>query len=347
MWNRFYCGVPQSGKGFYLSSLFMMVMFALLLLVQTNLVAQTAKQKLIDYVLQGNKLYEAGKVPEAVASYKQAIKKGQNLSFAWFNLGNCYAKKGRYPKAIAAYKRSIEEAPEFVRPWLVLGDIYTIYESTGEAIKCYKRAIELDPENSYALKWLGENALKAGDATEAMRAFEGALNIDPDRVEAYFALAEAYGKIRDYSSAIDILKKAILLSSEVSDHVYNYLGYLYEENGEKRKAIRAYEEGLFYNSKNVSMIMKIARLQQEEGSDYLALLTLASAIKTGIKDPAIYLESGSLFFKQERYEKALAAFSKAYQYGSPLGRSGMENVSAAYWNKGEKEKSKSILEGIQ
>ncbi|MFC1584647.1 tetratricopeptide repeat protein [Fibrobacterota bacterium] len=300
-----------------------------------------------DHVLEGNALYEKDDYPGAAEQYRQAIEKNKNLPFAWFNLGNCHAQGKKYHEAIVAYRRSIEEAPQFSRPWLLLGDIYYSLDAVGQAVVCFRRVVELEEDNVYAWKWLGESYLRAGDATEAMRCFDAALKLDPDQIDVYFALAETHAGIRDYESAQDILKEAILLSPHAKEDVYFYLGYIYELAGDRTRSVRAYEEGLVVNPGRKDMYMRIARIQQEAGSDFLALLTLEIAVESGIKDAAVHLERGLIFFKQERLERALEEFNLAWQLGSPRGRHGMENISAAYWNRGEKDKANEVLEQMR
>ena len=306
-----------------------------------------AAEARIDYLLEGNKFYEKGEYASAISQYKLAIQEGQNLSFAWFNLGNCFAQQKEFSQAITAYRRSVELAPQFVPSWLVLGDVYTLYGSIGDAMYCYRRVVELEEDNSYAHKWLGENALKAGDVTEAMRSFEASLKIDPDQIEVYFALAEAHSAIKDYSGATEVLQDAVLLSPEVNDRIYSYLGYLFEQAGDSRKAVRAYEDALAFNPKDKALYLRIAKLQQDEDADFLALLILEEALKNGMKDPEIYLERGLIYFEQKRLENALEEYKAAYLLGSHRGRIGIENVSAMYWNQGKKEKAREVLSLIQ
>jgi tetratricopeptide (TPR) repeat protein len=309
--------------------------------------AWTNPAQLKDYVLEGNALYEKAKYDTAAEQYRQAIKHSQNLPFAWFNFGNCLAQNKKYPEAITAYRRSIEEAPQFARPWLILGDIYYSLDAIGNAVVCYRRVVEMERDNGYAWKWLGESSLKAGDVTEAMRCFDAALKLDPDQIDVYFALAETYAKIRDFAEAQEVLKKAILLSPNITENVYFHLGYLYEQSGHKKKAVRAYEEGLVMDPMRTDIYLRIARLHQEADSDFLALLALESGVEAGINDPALHLERGMILFKQERLEKALEEFKSAFKLGSPRGRDGIENISAAYWNRGDMEQAAAILKQIQ
>lgn len=297
-----------------------------------------------DYVLEGNKFYQNEDFEEAAGMYREAVKNNQNLPFAWFNLGNCYAQKKNYPRAIVCYRRSVEAAPQFTRPWLILGDIYFSMNAVGDAMVCYRRVVELEPDNVYAWKWRGECALKAGGTTEAMRSFDAALKLDPDQIDVYFALAECHAQIRDYEAAQGVMEDAILLSPKVTASVYFYLGYLFEQSGQYKKAVRAYEEGLLLKPRDVEMYLRIARIYRETDSDFLALLCLEGAQRSGIHDARINLERGSIFFAQERLDRAQEEYVKALALGNSRGRYGIENVSSAWWNKGEKEKAREVLE---
>lgn len=290
----------------------------------------------------GNKLYEKGDYAGAAEQYRQIALKSAisiNRAFAWFNLGNCHVQTKVYNKAIVAYRRSLEESPAFTRAWLTLGDVYAYLGAVGDAYPCYKRALEIDGPNLRAYQMLGELALQAGDVPEALQEFEAALKLDPDQADIYLAMAEANARIRDYETAEKVMEEALLIIPLPSPSLYFYLGQLYELGGNERKAVRAYEEGLVLDPKRSEYYMRIASLHERKGDDFLALLALENAVKAGIKKPEIRVRRGALFFAQGRYDRALEEFQAAYAQGSMQGRSGIENVAAIYYNKGDKKKA--------
>ncbi len=319
-----------------------------------------------DPLANGNRLYEKGDYPAAIEAYKLAIKDSKsalNRAFAWFNLGNCDVQIKSLNKAIVAYRRSIEEAPLFTRAWMVLGEVYYTLGTVGEAVPCFHRVLEIDGPNNRAYQMLGELALQAGDIPEALQNFEAALKLEPDQADIHLAMAEAYAKLRDYPSAIKTMDQALLILPNPPAEVYFYLGQLHELNGElnsdigydnkglnkisTRKAIRAYEEGLLIDPKRSEYFMRIAALHEKNGDDFLALLTLENAIRLGVKKPEIRLKRGLIFFTQKRYDRALEEFKAAYALGSMQGRSGIENVAAAYFNSGDRKKSAEVLAGVK
>jgi tetratricopeptide (TPR) repeat protein len=312
--------------------------------------ADAAAQAAKDPLAQGNKLYEKGDYAGAADQYRQAAMKSKvsiNRAFAWFNLGNCHVQTKAYNKAIVAYRRSLEEAPAFTRAWLTLGDVYAFMGAVGDAFPCYKRALEIDGPNLRAYQMLGELALQAGDVAEALQDFEAALKIEPDQADIYLAMAEAHARIRDYESAEKVMENALLIIPLPPAELYFYLGQLYELGENDRKAVRAYEEGLVLDPKRTEYYMRIAGIHERKGDDFLALLALENAVKAGIKKPEIRLKRGMLFFAQARYDRALEEFQAAYALGSIQGRSGIENVAAVYFNKGDRKKADEVLRALE
>lgn len=295
---------------------------------------------------KGNKAYEKGDYPAAAEQYRIAAKSDRfsiNRAFAWFNLGNCHVQTKAYNKAVVAYRRALEEAPTFTRAWQTLGDVYAFMGAVGDAYPCYRRVLEIDGPTLRAYQMLGELSLQAGDIAEALRNFDAALKIEPDQADVYLAMAEAHARIRDYGSAVKVMQEALLIIPLPPADMYFYLGQLYELGENERKAVRAYEEGLVLDPKRTEYYMRIAGLHERKGDDFLALLTLENAVKAGVKKPEIRLKRGMLFYAQGRFDKALEEYQAAYAMGSIQGRSGIENVAAVYFNKGDRKKSQEIL----
>lgn len=303
-----------------------------------------------DPMVAGNKLYEKGDYAAAAEQYRKAAmgaRNGVNRAFAWFNLGNCHVQNKAYHKAIVAYRRSLEQNPQFSRAWYVLGEVYYHLGAIGEAVPCYRRVLEIDGPTLRAHQMLGECAIKGGDMAEALQQFEAALKLEPDQVDIYLAMAEAQARVRDYESAQKVMEEALLMLPNPPAEAYFYLGQLYELGGNDRKAVRSYEEGLVVDRRRTEYYMRVAGIHEKNGDDFLALLTLEQAVKAGQRKPDIHLKRGVLFFKQKRYERALEEFKAAYALGSHQGRSGIENVAAAYHNAGDRKKAEEILRGLE
>jgi tetratricopeptide (TPR) repeat protein len=302
-----------------------------------------------DPLALGNAFYDKGDWSRAAEQYRIVTRdttSSLRRAYAWFNLGNCHVQTSSYHRAIISYRRAVEEAPNFSRGYQLLGDVYYTVGAVGEATAAYHRLLELEEGSVRGHQMLGECALKGGDVTEALRHFEAAVKLDPDMPEIYLAMAEAYARIRDYRAAQKVLEEALIRLPKPVAAGYFYLGQLYELDDNLRKAVRAYEEGLLLEPKRADYYLRIAGIHEQAGDDFLALLILEQGVNAGVEKPEFHLRRGGIFFRQGRYERALAEYRKALALGSPQGRTGVENVAAAWFNAGKKTEAEAAMAGL-
>lgn len=303
-----------------------------------------------DPLTLGNTYYEKGDFVRAAEQYRIVTKdttSSLRRAYAWFNLGNCHVQTNSYHRAIISYRRSVEEAPNFSRGYQLLGDVYYTIGATGEAVAAYTRLLELEPGSVRARQMLGESALRGGDVTEGLRNFEAALKLDNDMPEIYLAMAESYARIRDYRSAQKVLEEALLRLPRPVAAGYFYLGQLYELDGQTRKAVRAYEEGLLLDPKKSEYYARIAGIHEQAGDDFLALLILEQGINAGLQRADFHLRRAGILFRQARYMPALEEYRRALALGNPQGRTGIENVAAALFNAGKKKESDEVMASLR
>lgn len=303
-----------------------------------------------DPLTLGNEFYEKGDFVRAAEQYRLATldtTSSLRRAYAWFNLGNCHVQVNSHHRAIISYRRAVEEAPNFSRGYQLLGDVYYTIGATGEAVAAYTRLLELEPESVRARQMLGESALRGGDVTEGLRNFEAALKLDSDMPEIYLAMAESYARIRDYRAAQKVLEEALLRLPRPVAAGYFYLGQLYELDGQPRKAVRAYEEGLLLDPKRSEYYARIAGIHEQAGDDFLALLILEQGVNAGLERPDFHLRRAGILFRQERYPQALEEYRRAHALGSPQGRTGIENVAAALFNAGKRKESEEIMASLR
>jgi tetratricopeptide (TPR) repeat protein len=89
-----------------------------------------------------------GKLKEAIEEYKAVIAlatKDDPKILAYFNMGNAYAELRQYPEAIESYKQAIKIDPELSKPHNNLGLAYAALGRTAEAADEFKEAARLKP----------------------------------------------------------------------------------------------------------------------------------------------------------------------------------------------------------
>ena len=88
-------------------------------------------------VAQGNSLYSAGRYPEAVSAYDQAIRVAPNDASAYFYKGNVLAAMRNYEAALATYDGAIHLAPNVADAYNAKGRVLEQLGRSEEAQKAY------------------------------------------------------------------------------------------------------------------------------------------------------------------------------------------------------------------
>ena len=101
----------------------------------------------------GNALSFQGRTDEAMEQYRHALRLMPAYADAYFNLGNALMYKGRTDGAIANYLAALRIRPDFAEVHANLGAALLRKNETGEAITHYREALRLGPANNLA--WSG------------------------------------------------------------------------------------------------------------------------------------------------------------------------------------------------
>lgn len=288
-----------------------------------------------DYFKKANELYDNGKYKEAVPMYRAAIKNGQLEPYSWFNLGNALVHLEQKHVAIVAYKRAAELMPGFAKPWVLLGDISFSYNDYAQATVYYNRALEAGEKSEHLYYAIALSYLNLKAYTLAERYFEQTINENPDRLEAWFGLAECAKEMRNIELATEILKKALQKSVNVSGDLYYTISYYYLQQDSLKASIHAMENGLYLDSKNYNARRYLASLYERNNSPWAAIWILEQGIAIGKGVKELEIDLAEIYFKQKRYNEALAHYEKAMKAGSSVARVGVENIGNMFFNQGD------------
>ena len=147
-------------------------------------------------------LARAGRRPEAIAQYEEALRVKPDDAEYHLNLGSALAGEGRTPEAIAQYTTALRLEPDYAEAHYNLGNALARAGRREEAIAQYGAALRLKPDYAEAHSNLGNALASAGRRQEAIAQLEKALSLKPDL---------AGGRIPD---AIAQLKDALLLQQQ-------------------------------------------------------------------------------------------------------------------------------------
>ncbi len=179
----------------------------------------------------------------------------------WFEKGNSAMEAGYYNVAIKCFEKAITIDPDDSETHLRMGHVYNKKSNTKKAISYYKKAIAIDPDFARAHYSLGTVYDKKGKLDKAISEFKKSIAINPNLAEAHRELGSAYNEKKMYDEAVTELKRAVELDhndsqahsqigiaylakgvdSAAAKHLYR-AGLLFLKQGDKRSALKAYED---------------------------------------------------------------------------------------------------------
>jgi|YNPMSStandDraft_1061717.scaffolds.fasta_scaffold01300_6 tetratricopeptide (TPR) repeat protein len=173
-------------------------------------------QELTDLYIQ------AGRLRDAVTEAEQMLVRDPGNVEAHRILGRIYSRmigdpaqgrldEGMLRRATEQFQMVTEKDPSDVDAWVTLGRLHRMAQNSVDGEKAFRRALELDPDNEYALQGLALLYSDLGDTRSATEMWQRLAQRNP-HPRIFRALAAALSQARDYSGAVDALRRALELA---------------------------------------------------------------------------------------------------------------------------------------
>ncbi len=169
-----------------------------------------------------------GALPEAEASFRQAIKLNPDNVAAYVGMGIVYYSQGKLRDSEIVLQKAINLNPQNDSAFIVLGWVYQLQGRFSDAGDSYKKALALNPRNEKAHSALGQLYQAQGKFDDAQASFQKVLEINPGNDWAYVKLGELYQIQGKFADAVVAFKKTIELNPS-SDRAYRALALLYRQ----------------------------------------------------------------------------------------------------------------------
>jgi tetratricopeptide (TPR) repeat protein len=177
------------------------------------------------------------KNPEkAVAYLKTLMALYPDDSVSHVNLGRTYAQMGRLPEAVAAYKEALRIDPKFVLAYGNLAGIY-LYQMGDivAAVPVLQRILELDPDNAWAHDGLGLSYFAKNQLPQAQGEFEKAVAANSQALLSRYRLAHTHRLQGHYAEAIETLQQIRKVDASEPSVFYD-MGVVYDQMGDHQEA---------------------------------------------------------------------------------------------------------------
>lgn len=188
----------------------------------------------------GEALQTEGRVDEAAARFREAIRIDPKDSDAHFHLGMILQQKGQFEEAAPQFEQVCRLDPGSLAAHTRLGDIYSHKGRNDDAARHYLAALELKPTaRTYCNLALVE--LARGRPGPAEKSFRAALELVPSLAAAHNGLGSLLVDLGRVDDGIAEFHQAIRFDSRIGQ-AYNNLGHAQELKGEFDAAVKNYEQ---------------------------------------------------------------------------------------------------------
>jgi tetratricopeptide (TPR) repeat protein len=227
---------------------------------------------------RGDILVDEGKMDEAAAEFREAIRIDPELAEAHVYLGTILGHQQKLDEAAAEFREAIRIDPDIAEAHVYLGKILGHQGKLEEAATQLRRAIRLRPDSVMGHYQLATTLGAQGKLENATTEFRAAIRLKPNDFEAHYYLGntlQARGKLKE---AVDEYREVIRLEPDHAKGHYN-LGVALHRQGKLDDAVSEYREASRLKPDDVVAPYTLATALSEQGKPELAVAAYREAIR--------------------------------------------------------------------
>src|SRR5580692_5629133 len=256
---------------------------------------------------------KTGRIRDAVVEAQDIIKRDPKNLEAHKLLGRIYLRSlGDMPGgngsdnvlklAIEQYEQIVKIEPDGVDDHLLLGRLYRLNGDMQKAENELKIAVKLDPGSEEAVTTLAMLFTDEGDTAHALQV----LSAVPDSARSaklYSALGSAYEQRKDFKSAIDAFRRAIVLDRDNLDAIRGLAENLLND-GQLEASLEQYKVIADANPEDAQTYVRMAEIYRRQAKYDLALETLKKADTLVPESAEVPYSMAAVYQAQGRYDDA-------------------------------------------
>ena len=231
--------------------------------------------------------HQVGQQPLAVQLIKQAIAKRPGNSDYRANLAEALRAQGNFAEARSQLEIAIGLAEKNPVLRLNLGTLLSDMGDDNAAIEVFSKAIALSPDLAEAHSNLGNLLLKKGRAAEAVDACQRAVKLNPGLIDAQNNLGNALAALGNKIEAETAYNQALRLDPDFARAHYN-LGELLIESGRYGDGIKELKAAESFDPSMVEVKINLGNALADQGRIEEALTKLQEALKLAPTNPQAF-----------------------------------------------------------
>lgn len=227
------------------------------------------------------------------------------------NLGTAYLLVGSREKAIDCYKKAIKIRPKDAISYYNIGSIYQIQNNHEQACDYFEKAYHLDNQENYLIS-LALSELKSMQLEKAAKHYKALAILHPEKDSFQYNLASCYELMRDFQSAINIMK-LLLARNPKSITMAQKLANLYIETRNFRQAKDLYDSIILKASPSSEVLYQYAILSTQLYDTGTAEKIFKKVIKMNPENAVAHKDLGVIYLNQRLFDYAEDEFRIAME----------------------------------
>jgi tetratricopeptide (TPR) repeat protein len=270
------------------------------------------------YVNQAEEFYASGKLNQAIKAYKDAIYSDPGNPANYVALARLQVFAGSYADAVVNCQNALLKNPNNPLAHAVMGWALGFQEKYGEAEVEIKKALALDPNNALAYAYYAEILITQSDYTlydKAAQASNKALDLGPTLMETHRARGIVLLNTQNLDQAVQEFQTAMAINKNIPD-LNLYLGITYKALGQYDLAEEALLAAYALNPTDTVALTELSRAFFGDGRFPQAAQYAEEAVKVQPGDPRLHGNLGTVYYKQEEFDKAIQSLGLAVRGGT-------------------------------
>jgi tetratricopeptide (TPR) repeat protein len=221
-----------------------------------------------------------------------------------FTLALQHRRARELPQAERLLRQVVEGNASHVEAWQELGLTSLDMGKPADAEESFRRAIRLAPASAATHSDLGIALAQQRKFAEAEQSFREALRLQPDLAAGYNNLGLTLIKQKRLDEAIAAIRRAIELVPTFAD-AHNNLGLALAARGQVLDSVDCYRQALRFDPHHANAQTNLNRALGHTAH------RPPSPAPPPSRNKEYYIEQAVRFFKEGRFEDAIAAFQEA------------------------------------
>lgn len=192
----------------------------------------------VAHIRRGADLEQAGKIAEAVAEQKEALRVDPRAVQAHINLISLYGRLGQYDKAVEHYRAARDLDPNQADIYYNYGVLVLRQRKLQDAESAFQHALQINPFYPEAHNNLGSLYEQQGRLNDALQQFAEAIENRPNYRVAHFHMGRIMANQEKYTEAIDHFLKTLTPEDENTPRYLYALSATYARTGNFPQAVK-------------------------------------------------------------------------------------------------------------